>query len=358
MTADTVGGVWTYALALTQAVPCTQVHLATMGAPLSAPQWQQAAALPNLTIHESTYQLEWMDNPWADVDRAGQWLLSLCDELQPDLVHLNSLVHGHLAWGRPTLVVVHSCVLSWWQAVKSEHAPAAWHRYRDEVRRSLQAAEVVVAPTAALLAEVAGFYGPFRQQAVVPNALDAQGFHPAPKEPFIFSMGRVWDEAKNLLLLAKAAVHLPWPVYIAGNAEHPATGQTLALPNVHFLGQLAPAEAAEWLGRAAIYVMPATYEPFGLTLLEAALSGCALVAGDLATLREVWGEAAVYVNPQEVISLVGILQELIADAPLCQQLAAAAAQRATRYSLAHMSAGYYQMYSQLLTKQRALSAAT
>ena len=351
MTADTVGGVWTYALALTQAVPSTQVHLATMGAPLSAAQWQQAAAIPNLTIHESTYQLEWMDAPWADVDRAGQWLLSLCDKLQPDLVHLNNLVHAHLPWGRPTLVVVHSCVLSWWWAVKSEAAPASWSRYRDEVRRSLQAADLVLAPTAALLAEVASFYGSFQREAVVYNGLDPQGFHATPKEPFIFSMGRVWDEAKNLTLLAKAAAHLPWPVYIAGNAEHPTTGQTLALPNVHFLGQLAPAEAAEWLSRAAIYVMPAKYEPFGLTLLEAALSGCALIAGDLATLREVWGEAAIYVNPHEVISLVSILQELIADAPLRQQLAAAAAQRATRYSLAHMSAGYCQLYSQLLTKQ-------
>lgn len=348
MTADTVGGVWTYALALTQALPDTHVHLATMGAPLSPAQWQQAAALPNLTIHESTYQLEWMDNPWADVDRAGQWLLELCAELKPDLVHLNNLAHGHLAWGRPVLVVVHSCVLSWWEAVKSEPAPESWHHYRDVVRRSLRAADLVVAPTAALLAEVRSFYGPFRQEAVVHNGLDAQGFHSAPKEPFIFSMGRVWDEAKNLTLLAEAAAQLPWPVFIAGNAAHPSTGQTLALPNVHFLGQLTPTEAADWLSRAAIYVMPAKYEPFGLTLLEAAFSGCALVAGDLATLREVWGDAAVYVNPQEVVSLVSILQQLIADEPLRRQLAAAAAARATRYTLAHMGAGYQQLYRQLL----------
>jgi glycogen(starch) synthase len=72
MTADTVGGVWTYALELVKglAPQGTHVHLATMGAPLSAAQWQQVAALPNLTIRESTYRLEWMDEPWDDVARA------------------------------------------------------------------------------------------------------------------------------------------------------------------------------------------------------------------------------------------------------------------------------------------------
>lgn len=120
MTADTLGGVWTYALELVKGLAPhgTHVHLATLGAPLSAGQWQQVAALPNLTIHESTYKLEWMENPWDDVAQASEWLLGLADQLQPDLVHLNNLVHRHLAWGRPALVVVHSCVLSWWQAVK------------------------------------------------------------------------------------------------------------------------------------------------------------------------------------------------------------------------------------------------
>jgi glycosyltransferase involved in cell wall biosynthesis len=258
------------------------------------------------------------------------------------------LVHGHLDWGRPALVVVHSCVLSWWQAVKGEPAPAAWDRYREAVRSRLQAADLVVAPTAALLAEAAELYGPFRQQGVVYNGLDPQAFRAAPKEPFIFSMGRVWDEAKNLTLLAEAAAQLPWPVYIAGNAQHPATGQVQALPNVHFLGQLAAAEAAEWLSRAAIYAMPAKYEPFGLTLLEAAFSGCALVAGDIATLREVWGEAAYYVNPQEGgRGLASRMEALIENPALRQELASRAQQRAARYTTEHLVAGYGQLYQHL-----------
>ena len=37
----------------------------------------------------------------------------------------------------PVVIVAHSCVLSWWQAVKGESAPPEWERYRDEVRRGI-----------------------------------------------------------------------------------------------------------------------------------------------------------------------------------------------------------------------------
>ena len=43
------------------------------------------------------------------------------------------------------MVVGHSCVLSWWRAVKRA-APPSWDRYWHEVRRGLHAADMVVAP--------------------------------------------------------------------------------------------------------------------------------------------------------------------------------------------------------------------
>jgi glycosyltransferase involved in cell wall biosynthesis len=353
MTADTVGGVWTYALALIQGLAPygTHVALATMGAPLSEAQHQQVAAIDNLTLYESTYQLEWMDNPWDDVTCAGQWLLDLAAEVNPDLIHLNGMAHGNLAWQQPVLAVVHSCVLSWWRAVLGGDAPASWDTYREWISRGLRAADRVVAPTQALLSEAEALYGPFRGSSVIYNGCDPQQFRHSTKEPFILSMGRVWDEAKNISLLASVAASLPWPVYIAGDATHPATGETLALPNVHFLGKLSAIEAAEWLGRAAIYVMPAKYEPFGLTLLEAALSGCALVAGRIATLMEVWGEAAVYTDAQSAQELQAVLLRLIEDEAYRKHLASLATHHAQRYTAAQMTQSYYSLYQQLLAGQ-------
>lgn len=352
MTADTLGGVWTYALELIQALEPAgvEVALATMGAPLSESQHQQLQKLSRVKLYESTFKLEWMDDPWQEVAAAADWLLAINRDFAPDLIHLNNLVHGHLNWGRPVVVVVHSCVLSWWQAVKKEEAPASWQTYRQQVGCSLNAADVVVAPSRAMLEAAQALYGFFEKPLVIPNGCDAGLFNPQSKEPFIFSMGRVWDEAKNIGLLTQVAAGLSWPVYVAGDARHPATGQVLELENVHFLGPLPPAAIADYLGRASIFALPARYEPFGLAALEAGLSGCALVLGDIASQREIWQQAASFVDPDDGAALQSTLDSLITDARARTARGLQARQAARHYSATQMGAAYRQVYQQLLSK--------
>lgn len=350
MTADTVGGVWTYALELIRALAPFKTHvaLATMGAPLTEEQRQQVEDIDNMTLYESHYKLEWMDDPWQDVEQAGQWLLKLKEEVQPDLVHLNGLVHGALNFGVPTVVVVHSCVLSWWRAVKDEEAPKAWEKYKEMVTKGLQNATMVVAPTQAMLHQAEALYGPFQNSTVVYNGRGQHSFQFGRKEPFVFSMGRVWDEAKNISMLAHIASDLPWPVYIAGDARHPATGKEVELENVHFLGQLTEKEVSDWLSRASIYTLPAKYEPFGLTILEAAMSGCALVVGKTDSLAEVWGNAAKYVNPNDADELRDTIKNLIEDEFGRNIMACRAVKRSHGYTADPMGQDYDHVYRQLL----------
>src|SRR5688500_2824741 len=100
LTTDTVGGVWTYAIELARALlpHGVEVALATMGAPLRPDQRWQADSLANVTVHESTFKLEWMPDPWDDVGRAGEWLLELESQFRPDVVHLNGYAHAVLAF--------------------------------------------------------------------------------------------------------------------------------------------------------------------------------------------------------------------------------------------------------------------
>ncbi|HOM72340.1 MAG TPA: glycosyltransferase, partial [Armatimonadota bacterium] len=90
MTADTVGGVWTYSLELIQALAehGVEVELATMGALPTPEQRTQLDDIKNVRLHSSEFKLEWMEDPWEDVECAGKWLLRLEEKLQPDIVHL------------------------------------------------------------------------------------------------------------------------------------------------------------------------------------------------------------------------------------------------------------------------------
>ncbi|MFL5612036.1 MAG: glycosyltransferase family 4 protein [Gemmatimonadaceae bacterium] len=354
MTADTVGGVWTYALELARALQPRQVEvvLATMGRPLSEAQRDEAARTRNVSIHESTFKLEWMSTPWQDVDRAGEWLLRLEKAERPDIVHLNGYAHGNLPWMAPAVVVGHSCVLSWWEAVRGRPAGDEWREYAERVRAGLAAAEVVVVPSDAMRASLVRHYGPLGHTTVIANARDARLFAPAAKEPFIFAAGRVWDEAKNLVALDDVAATLDWQVYVAG-ADLGPDGRRRPLANACGLGVLDPPTLAWWLGRASIYAFPALYEPFGLSVLEAALSGCALVLGDIPSLREIWGDAATFVPPNDRVALGRALRWLCEDASLRRAHAARARRRALHFDTERMAERYLAVYSVLGVGRRA-----
>jgi glycosyltransferase involved in cell wall biosynthesis len=348
MTADTIGGVWTYAVELVRALEShgVQTVLATMGGRLSAAQRRDAAAVRSAHVVESTFRLEWMDDPWPDVDRAGDWLLGLEQETAPDLVHLNGYAHAALPWRAPTVVVGHSCVCSWWRAVRGADAPAEWDEYRVRAARGLAAADHVVAPTHAMLDALVRHYGPLPSSTVIPNGRDARLFSPAAKQPIVLTAGRIWDEAKNVAALDRVAPHLAWPVCVAGPAEGP-NGDHAAHESVRLLGRLGAGDLARWLGRASVYALPARYEPFGLSVLEAALAGCALVLGDIPSLREIWGDAATFVDPGDDPAILRALQWLCDDPVLRRRTAGRARRRALELTPQRMAASYLDLYREL-----------
>jgi glycosyltransferase involved in cell wall biosynthesis len=202
-----------------------------------------------------------------------------------------------------------------------------------------------------MLAALERQYGGLPRTRVVPNGRDAAQFRPAAKEPFIFAAGRLWDEAKNVAALAGIAERLPWRVYLAGEQHHPE-GADVEYPQVETLGRLSAPVLGEWLGRASIYALPARYEPFGLSALEAGFARCALVLGDIPSLREVWGDAALFVPPDDPEALERTLKMLIEQPERREALADRARERAFEFTPERMAAGYLTAY-RYLREQRA-----
>ncbi len=362
MTADAVGGVLTYALTLVSELTKTgsKTHLALMGPKLRPEQEAVARAVPGLVLHESTHALEWMDEPWADVARATDWLKDLEKEIRPDIIHLNHYCHGAAGFTAPVLLVAHSCVLSWWEAVEGTSAPERYATYKQAVRRGLHAADAVIAASQAMRASLERHYGPLPRTAVIPNGLAVEPSRQS-KEHLILAAGRVWDRAKNVEMLARVAGKLPWPVKIAGGSAPPRghaghvngpSPDPGSYSNVESLGWLPPTELGALMDRATIFALPAKYEPFGLSALEAALRGCALVLGDIPSLREVWGNAAVYVRPDDEAGLISAITGLVNDDARRAELADAAQLRARLYTPARNGRAMRDLYEAILHARR------
>jgi glycogen(starch) synthase len=350
MTADAVGGVWTYALDLCEEL-CTagiEVVLATMGPLPDAKQRAAARQIRGLVLHSCAAKLEWMSDPWNEVDAAGRWLQRLAAHHAVDLVHLNGYAHAALDWHVPVVVVAHSCVRSWWRAVHGTEPDAAWDIYKRRVSAGLRAADCVVSPTAAFLAELTALYGDFGSRQVIYNgrASAQPAAEAVPRLQVALSCGRLWDAAKNLHSLDTAAANTDFPIYVAGSTRAPGAEEPSGFPlqAVRQLGKLRPVDLAAWMSRVAVYVHPAVYEPFGLSVLEAAQSGCALLLSDIRTLRELWSDAAVFVDCRNTTALADALQMLLLDPRRCQELGQAARHRAAAFTASHSAGAYLQLY--------------
>jgi glycogen synthase len=351
MTADTVGGVWTYALGLCRGLAARgcEVTLVSFGEPASGAQRAEVAGLAGITLVETRYKLEWMQDPWAGVDQAGRLLQDLARAEMPDLIHLNGYAHAALPWPVPVVVVAHSCVFTWWQAVHGCRPPQdEYGEYGRRVRAGLEAADAVVAPTRAMLAGLREAYRWTGEGTVIPNGIDPWGVVPWPEQAFITSAGRLWDPAKGIALLEKIAPELLWPLVVAGAGRE--TDGTETPVNLRLLGKLSPRQTRALFADASIYAAPVRYEPFGLSILEAAEAACALVLSDLASLRENWDDAAEFVDPHDPAAWRDALNGLARDEVRRRRLASLAVQRAKQFTTSRMVDHYIELYGALFKR--------
>jgi glycosyltransferase involved in cell wall biosynthesis len=101
----------------------------------------------------------------------------------------------------------------------------------------------------------------------------------------------------------------------------------------------------------AVFVRPSLYEPFGWAVLEAGRAGCALVLGDIPSLREVWSDAAVFVPARDHQALAREVNRLIAEEDVRRQYGARDRARAQTYTMRRMAGEYYRDYRDLMQKE-------
>ena len=150
------------------------------------------------------------------------------------------------------------------------------------------------------------------------------------------SAGRLWDEAKGLELLTE--LNAAMPVLLAGEAALSSEAE----------GMLSEQELLRLFQESSVYVAASRYEPFGLAPLEAALCGCAVVARDIASLREVWGDAAMFFRDRK--SLHAILKRLAQNTEALADAQRMSLRRAREYTADRMVDAYTKLYGGVMER--------
>jgi glycosyltransferase involved in cell wall biosynthesis len=335
MSTDAVGGVWRYSLTLAAelARAGAAVRLGVIGPRPSRDRRAEASTIAGLELQHLDAPLDWVAGDGAELRWGGREIAAAARDWGADLVQLNQPAYAATRFAMPVVTVAHSCVETWWRGTHGAPAPAEWAWHRDAVGEGLRAAAVAVAPSRAFAAILQGVYGLARPPLVVANGI-APGAAEGAKGACVLATGRVWDASKNFALLDAAAPAIRWPVRLGGECAAPDGATPSAPRNILCLGHLGRRAVAAEYTAAPIYVSPSLHEPFGLGVLEAADAGAALVLSDIPTFRELWDGAALFFGPRDAAALARQANRLIDDPELRRRMAAAARERATRYTVA------------------------
>ena len=356
ITTDTVGGVWTYTRELSEGLleRGHDVLLISMG---RMPSLDQQGWVDRVTARwakkfsyvATDHPLEWMQNNARCYSDAEPVLLTHVRTWNPDILHLNQFCYGALPTDVPKIVMAHSDVMSWSHACRGElPSDSKWFRhYVRVVSEGLAQANAAVAPTRWMLAALCNYFHAPQHRAVIANGRAVPAPDPSrPKKMQAVTIGRVWDEGKNVRVLED--VVSPMPLLVAGELSL-ETEPPFHSSRMQLLGHLSEAATLRLFAESSVYIATSRYEPFGLAPLEAALSGCAIIANDIASLREVWGESAFYFKSAN--HLTDLLHGLHADARLLARAASKARLRArSLFSRDTMLTRYLSLYTRLASR--------
>lgn len=358
LTTDTMGGVWTFTKELTTELlqRGNAVALVSLGGQPS--HEQQAWCAAQRRLYGSSFQftaanvpLEWTEkNEFMFTQGAGV-LLHVARQFRPDLLHANQFCFGALSLDIPKLVTAHTELLSWAAACRPRGLERSrWLRqYQSLVTNGLRSCDAIASPTRWMGLELARHYSDLPPTYIVRHGRSLDPPENRLRTLQAVTAGRLWDEAKNIEILR--TVNSPIPIYVAGQRSCGNSVAPRQLGRSILLGSLPESSLLTLLARSSIYIATSIYEPFGMAPLEAALCGCAVLANDIESLREVWGDAALYFDGPR--SLSTLLHELNRDEQRLVDARQRSHARAGELTAHRMADGYEALYSALLDSRSA-----
>jgi glycogen synthase len=362
VTADSLSGSWTYARELvtglvTRGVRVTLVSFGEIPLPEQT-AWMDH--LHGLDYRPTAFHLEWMQDAEKDLEESSAFLAALVRELRPDLLHLNQFCYGNLPVDVPRVVMAHGDLITWSHAVHNHASQSerslTW--YRTTVLAGLAGADAVVAPSEWMLDRISEYYGrPQRSEVIYPGR-NPIFFNPyISKDDSVLAVGRMVDAGKQVFLLTQQPYSVP--VCIVG-ADH--TVPTPRIPirtdvkvstdqtTVAIRGPQTEAQLRALYSRASIYAATARYDPLGMAALDGAFSRCAIVANDIPSFREIWGDAALYFRTNDAASLAENIGMLNDDRAMRRAYAEMAYSRAReRFTTKRMIDDCLQLYRRLVS---------
>lgn len=212
-------------------------------------------------------------------------------------------------------------------------------------RRAVRRCEAVFVPTKAVAEDLKRFYGANHVEVVPHGPLSMDLTTPVSRmpfetDPYFFYVGRI-EEKKNLGLILDTwkIVQQKYPkVYcvLAGAPGNAYEGlkERIEEENLHvnLRGYISEAEMVLYFRQATGFLFPSLEEGFGFPVLSAFEANCPVICSDIPALREVAGDAALFVGVHDAEGLARDVLQLLEKPTLRERLANAGCERLKAFS--------------------------
>jgi glycosyltransferase involved in cell wall biosynthesis len=287
--------------------------------------------------------------------------------LRPDLVHFTA-PHYPLLYFKKRVVTVHDLTLIDY-VNKRDEGPIKnlyKHHLKPAVFKLLmqitaRSATHIITPTNYVRNELISRFkaDPNRltttYEAAETMAIRPRAYQPLAGKTYLLYVGNAYPY-KNLERLAKAfsLTNLPNTLlvfvgksdYFYQQLQQYVSQQKLS--DIMFTGFIEDDELAWVYNHAKAYAVPSLSEGFGLPGLEAMLHGLPLASSNATCLPEVYGNAALYFNPEDTDDMAAVITKLMGDSALQKKLKDAGLKRVASFSWRRTAEQTHSIYQQIL----------
>lgn len=275
-----------------------------------------------------------------------QWLLAeIFSRANLDLLHVPHF-NVPLLYRKPFIVTIHDLL---WHEVKGLTVTTQnpfmylikYVGYRAVVGRALKSAEHILVPSNIIRDKLVNEHKVNRNKVDVTYEAPSKIFRPTKKkpsilkkykvaEPFIIYTGSAYPH-KNIPAAAAAVKQVnkrgrPLHLVVASARSvfldrlRPKLKKQESEKFVRLVGFVPDYDLVYLFAQAKALIQPSLSEGFGLTGLEAMAAGLPVLASELDVFKEIYEDAALYINPESPEDIADKIERIIADTKLRKQL--------------------------------------
>ncbi|HYV63598.1 MAG TPA: glycosyltransferase family 1 protein, partial [Bryobacteraceae bacterium] len=230
-------------------------------------------------------------------------------------------------------------------------------RFAGQARQAARRSDLIIAVSRFTADQVQEFLGvePSRIR-VIPHGVRVPAEAPsAARQNLVLFVGAI-QRRKNVARLVRAFERMPasWRLALAGAAngfgaaeELHAVESSPRKGDIDVLGYVTQTELEALYRRARMFAFPSLDEGFGMPVLDAMANSVPVITSRRSALREVAGDAALLVNPEDSEEIAAALLRLASDQGLSDDLVRRGRERALQFSWESALAKTWEVYNEL-----------